>query len=330
MIARDAFDVMGPHPVYLAVKRMFQRLSQDLGLELHQITPEKEHVRTVYSSKTKHIWYMPLPKGRSNLYLSNSALFALENWNYLIRGLPFIIVEEYLPGGAIRDALASSTHLLFRSIPHIALTRRTYDFLVSLGVKCYLLPPTEKKKLGSKQRSHILLVGRLVESKNPFFALRLAQELPDEQFVIIGNGPLYPELASAAKSMPNVTLINNLESREKLFSYYANAKLFLHLVHKDPIGFVIIEALSTQTPVLSSSGAGASSFLPDEWVVDGFDPKLWEERIRRILANQSKSCQFAQSIFEKEHMDETDPYAEQVESNLKDYLLKKWPSLGKK
>ena len=184
--------------------------------------------------------------------------------------------------------------------------------------------------LGSKYRKHVLCVSRTVANKNPQLSLKLAEHFKKEQFVMIGRGELSKEISEKAKALPNLKIIDSVQEREELFKYYSEAKLLIHPAWKDPIGHVIIEALSTQTPVLASSGAGASDFLPKEWIASPKNEQEWIEKTKAILENQEESIRKAEEVFEKEHLNIEDPYFEKVADELAETLKKKWPKLFEK
>jgi len=84
---------------------------------------------------------------------------------------------------------------------------------------------------------------------------------------MIGKGPLLQQVKSYSDNYSNVSVFDYI-SNERLFTdFYSRAKVLIHPAIKDPIGFTVIEALSTSTPVLASSYCGASVFYPNSYSI---------------------------------------------------------------
>lgn len=329
-MGKDIIELSGIHTVYDSLRLVLSILKKKCGFDsLKSISPDYSNSKFLVMGKTSYFQYTPIKFEKRNLYVVRSPLIALGAWEAALRRIPFLLVEEYSERSSRKNDIVKALLLPFRNIPFIAQTRRTEQFMKKSGARVFLVPPAEKKRKGAGQRDRILFVGRLVDSKNPLLMLKLAEKFPDEKFVAIGKGPLLETLAEKVKSVKNLEIIPHVESRGKLFEHYANAKLLIHPAFKDPIGHVIIEALSAQTPVLASSGAGASDFLPKEWVLDPKDEDAWVEKVRHILSHQKESIKKAEKIFEKEHLDIDDPYFEKIAEELAVYIRKRWPKLFK-
>lgn len=312
--------VQRAHPVQNSIHLVFSILMKEYGFE--HVQPKEVDFR--WSSPTNLLAHRKLPYGKNNLYLLKTPLVNLECWEALARGVPAIILEEHFARKNIKDVVAKGLLRFYKKYPFIAQTRKTKEFLEELGATCFLIPPAEKKKRGAKKRKHILFVGKLLGTKNPFLFLRLAEAFPKEKFVMIGKGELEGKVREAASGLNNVEVIPRAENLSK---YYCEAKLFIHPAWKDPIGHVIIEALSAQTPVLASSKAGASDFLPKEWIAEPGNEQEWIKKTRAILENQEGSVKEAEKIFKKEHLGIDDPYFEKVAEEIAATLKKRWPKL---
>lgn len=322
-------DVMGTHPVYGSLTKVLSMASRVSGLDYERFYPDRRDIKHIFLTGSKTISYSKLRPNKSNIYVLNSPIAFLEGWEFLIKGIPHIILEEYFKKNLVTDFFSSLTLRAHMHYPMIAQTKRTRLFLENLGISPFFIPPAEKKRKGSKKRQHILFVGRFVSTKNVLLPVMLARRMKDENFVLIGNGPMLKQVQTAVSSLSNVEIVNSVKGREELFDYYSKAKLLIHPAFKDPIGYVIIEALSTQTPVIASSGAGASDFLSREWVLDPKDEEAWVKKVRYVLQHQEESIKKAEETFEKEHLNIDDPYFEKVAEELAAYIKKRWPNLFK-
>jgi glycosyltransferase involved in cell wall biosynthesis len=271
-----------------------------------------------YAGKTFHFQNLKLRFSPENLYVLSSPIMCLEAWRAMLYGVPALIVEEYFSESRSRDLLVSSLLLPFRSYPFVSFTKRTHAFLEKRSFNSFLIPPAERKQGGSKNRDMLLYVSRMIESKKPFLVLELARQLESERFVMVGKGPLLPHIKKRAEGMSNVEIIEFVETREELFrDYYAKAKALLHPAEKDAVGFVVVEALASSTPVLASAGVGASDYLPETWRVGTRRVGEW---VRKIGALSDDDVRLAEKTFEQENLDIESSYFRETGQMISAFL----------
>jgi glycosyltransferase involved in cell wall biosynthesis len=322
-------EMAGKHPVYDSIRRVLSLIPFPGNPRISSIHPDYSNSRIFTVSQNNYIHYTPIPLKKENFYLMRSPLISLGTWEALFKRVPFCIIEEYHRRNNYKNFIARLLLFPFKGHPSLSSTKQTCAFLNEFGIRAILGPPALKKGKGSPagNRKHVLFVGKLLPSKNPMLFAKLARRFPKENFVMLGEGPLLEEMEQEARSLKNLKVIRKVESRREVFSLYADAKLLLHTAKQDPIGFVVIEALSTQTPVLASKNAGASDFLPKEWVAKPSREAEWEEKMRKILGNQEASIKLAEKTFEKEHLDIVDPYFAKVARELSLSVKDRWPRL---
>ncbi len=107
----------------------------------------------------------------------------------------------------------------------------------------------------------VLFVGRLVADKGPADLVAALAGVADLELVLAGEGPLRAELTSMAG--PGVRLLGGV-AQDDLPSWYAWADIFCLPSHAEGLPVVLMEALATGLPVISTPVAG----IP-ELVVDG-------------------------------------------------------------
>ena len=108
-----------------------------------------------------------------------------------------------------------------------------------------------------KLKDYYISIGRLTKQKNFIFLIKCFREIiksnPDIKLVIIGEGEQYSkirEIIKKSKIEKNIFLIGY---QNNVFNYLSNAKGFiLSSLWEDP-GFVIVEAIFCNVPVLSSN-----------------------------------------------------------------------------
>lgn len=108
-----------------------------------------------------------------------------------------------------------------------------------------VIPPNE-------DLSEVLIVARLLPYKNVDLALEVARAMPDTRFRIIGEGPLWDALRSAAPS--NVAMLGAVDEAT-LWREYASTKVHLALSHED-FGITPLEAAAAGKPTVARRSGG--------------------------------------------------------------------------
>lgn len=154
------------------------------------------------------------------------------------------------------------------------------------------------------KKIRILSVCRLVEVKGVEFGIRavakLAKEIPDLEFYIVGDGPLEPELRQLAIQLGVHNQVHFLgrQTREQVIDLYNKCDIYLYsgIVTADGAeegqGVVVIEAQAMGMPVVATRVGGVpetlqenrSGILVDPGDVDGLatslkylsqNPQIW-------------------------------------------------------
>ncbi|MFX1363464.1 MAG: glycosyltransferase family 4 protein [Promethearchaeota archaeon] len=108
--------------------------------------------------------------------------------------------------------------------------------------------------LDIKEKNNILWVGRAAKWKRPELFLKLAEKLPNEQFIIICNKSTdmayWNKIFLESKVMENIEFIkyipfNNIED------FFRKAKIFISTSLKEGFPNTFIQALKNRTPIIS-------------------------------------------------------------------------------
>jgi glycosyltransferase involved in cell wall biosynthesis len=148
-----------------------------------------------------------------------------------------------------------------------------------------------------------LFSGRLVDVKNPLFALDVAcaagQRLGRRtRLAILGGGPLERPLRQRAADLSDqveVSIVGNIRQTE-LPAWFASARVFLFPTSWDPWGVVANEACLAGIPVIVSPNAGSAG----ELIVDGrngfvrpLELSRWADAAVALLTDSAMHARFS-------------------------------------
>ncbi|GFR39619.1 hypothetical protein Agub_g83 [Astrephomene gubernaculifera] len=122
---------------------------------------------------------------------------------------------------------------------------------------------------GRPERPVLVYVGRLGFEKNLFFLRRLLDRNPGVSLAFVGDGPARAELQTAFQGTPT-TFLGMLHG-EDLSSAYASSDVFVMPSESETLGFVVLEAMAAQLPVVAVRAGGIPDIIrPEDNGVTGF------------------------------------------------------------
>ena len=135
------------------------------------------------------------------------------------------------------------------------------SLLQTAGVQSIAIPNGHRiTDTSNLERKWILWVGRSIAFKRPELFIKLAQEFPSEQFLMICqfskgdqniNKPVkHDNLKDNAGTLPNIKFINYVPFHE-IDSYFMQAKLFVNTSDTEGFPNTFIQACKCKTPILS-------------------------------------------------------------------------------
>lgn len=107
-----------------------------------------------------------------------------------------------------------------------------------------------------------LFVGRFEKRKRPMDVLDVARAVPDATFLLRGTGPLAETIRATAADIDNVRLLDRLE-KSTLARTYANVDGFLFPSVREGCPTVVLEALSSGTPVVGYDATSMPELVED-------------------------------------------------------------------
>jgi glycosyltransferase involved in cell wall biosynthesis len=155
-----------------------------------------------------------------------------------------------------------------------------------------------KTKYQTKEGFNLLWAGRVSSDKNLDFLLaiyeKIAEQYSDINLIIVGDGPMLPEIREKAKKDKRLILTGKV-GREELRELYYHSDLFVFPSVTDTFGMVILEAQACGLPAIVTDKGGPQEIVQHEktgYVLPATEADLW---IRTIMdMYEKKSCDPAQ------------------------------------
>jgi glycosyltransferase involved in cell wall biosynthesis len=171
----------------------------------------------------------------------------------------------------------------------------------------------------NKEKKYILWVGRCEDWKRPELFIRLAKEIPSENFLMISpkshsDSGYFKKIKKQAENLKNLVFIDFVPFDE-IEAYFLVAKLFINTSTKEGFPNTFIQALKNEVPIISLS------VNPDNFIIKGKvgfvcnnDFKKLIENTNYLLNNKNKLLEFASNGFNysKEKFD--------IEKNIKKFI----------
>lgn len=106
------------------------------------------------------------------------------------------------------------------------------------------------------------MVNRLTKDKGVFELIEAAKQVPDIQFLMIGEGE---EKKSLKKDLPENFLLLGKRSRKEVLKFMKLIDVFvLASTEEDPFGMVVAEAMISGTPTVVTTACGVSEYLTNQ------------------------------------------------------------------
>lgn len=182
---------------------------------------------------------------------STHAIYELDSSSFMSR-----MIKWTLSGAdkVLTLSLPSRRELIKVGVPDEKI--EVYHYWVNQKVFKPLNKDLAKKKLKWEKKFSVLFVGRLIEIKGMDILLDVAKKIPQANFFFIGSGPYEKKLKEESKSLKNIKLLGRVDNYN-LPIYYSAADVFvIPSKYEEGLGRVILEALSSGTPVIGSNKGG--------------------------------------------------------------------------
>ncbi len=166
----------------------------------------------------------------------------------------------------------------------VFLSRLKNISVIPIGSDLNRFKPSDSMQTGD----YVLFVGRFRKYKGIHVLLKTWKYFPDRRLIMVGGGPLLPDILKAVrKDKLNIEIIHDPDD-ERLVQLYQGAKCFVlpSTLRSEAFGIVQTEAMACGTPVISTSiQTGVPWVNEDEVsgiVVEPDSPDALADAIRRM------------------------------------------------
>ena len=157
-----------------------------------------------------------------------------------------------------------------------------------------------RKELNIKENETLIgSIGRLCQTKNQTFILKIAEQLPDAKFVLVGGGPLKEDLEKyiTEHNLSNVILYGTTDTPKKFYSAF-DAFILPSLYEGVPVTGIEAQTngvytLFSDTVPQESKICDYSEFLP----IGDENVSRWVEQLKTKREHKDTSAEVTKSGF---------------------------------
>ncbi len=157
---------------------------------------------------------------------------------------------------------------------------------------------------------HIGSVGRLVPVKDFVLfleiATRIAQDVQNVRFSILGDGPCKPDIEEKADRLGLNGRFSLLSTRQDPVPYYRTLDIYLNTSLHEGIPMSVLEAMACSVPVIAPRVGGLSEIISDSrdgFLVEGRNPDDYVQRCIDVIRDDNLRARFRVSASRRIHSD---------------------------
>jgi glycosyltransferase involved in cell wall biosynthesis len=142
--------------------------------------------------------------------------------------------------------------------------------------------------MATTDENYVLFVGRLINRKHPELIIKIAKRRTDLKFAIRGDGPLKKKLERRVPA--NVEFFDHLSERA-LIEEYSRASVTICPYENEGFGMVVIESMSSGTPVIGFDSGNLSSTIKNDQngiLCKTLDTEEWIAALNCVQTSQER------------------------------------------
>ena len=266
-------------------------LRKDLNLILKtrkiikEIKPDVVHLHSSKASVIGRIASLGIVKNRKLFYSPHGYAFMQKNISQKKKAF-YQFIEWVMPNlfGGLTIASGNTEYEISKKISNSVLIRNGVEF------------DLPEKLFNPKTNTNLVIgtIGRLTPQKNPHLFNLIAENIPDADFVWIGNGELQHEITAK-----NITVTGWIRTREELLNKLNDVDLYIQVSLWEGLPIALIEAMAMKKPLVVSNVVGNKDCVENG--SNGYVFNSLEEAIDKIniFKDMSKLQTMGQNSFNK-------------------------------
>jgi glycosyltransferase involved in cell wall biosynthesis len=159
-----------------------------------------------------------------------------------------------------------------------------------------------KRKIGlHEKRPVVMQIGRLSDQKNPLMFVKgasiVAQEHPEVQFVLVGDGPLKNEVGAYIQELGMNNQMRCLGWQAEAYKLIALSDIFTLTSQWEGLPYVLLEAMAWSCPVVATAVNGCPEIVKHGitgYLVPKNDATSWAKYVIKLLENPELSVEMGQ------------------------------------
>ncbi|MEX1997116.1 MAG: glycosyltransferase family 4 protein [Candidatus Andersenbacteria bacterium] len=174
-----------------------------------------------------------------------------------------------------------------------------------LGLMPQVIPRYSRAELALPEGVPLFVsIGRLIPRKGYVALIRAWQHIPRAHLVIIGSGPLAPQLSALLKELQleNRVHLTGFLSEERKMQVLGVADGYVSGATHEGFGIVFLEAMAAGLPIVATNSGGQTDFLrhnENALLVPPNDPRQLQGAVTTLLENKTLCRQLADNNRQK-------------------------------
>jgi len=197
----------------------------------------------------------------ANTLAAITVMPALKKWVYL-----FLMSQTYKRAHkVIANSFDTQADLLNNNIVKQSKVTVIGNPVLSTAFEALLLEPVRHKWLGDSDYKTILNVGRLHKQKNQAHLIKTFKDVFAQQqnarLIIVGEGVENANIVSLIAKLDLTAFVDIVLFQRNPYTYYKAADVFVLTSDWEGFGNVIVEAMASETPVISTDCPGGPKMI---------------------------------------------------------------------